>query len=104
MYHFFVIQRTHQEKWTAISRPESGCFNLPDLSLTFTSLQPSTRYKAAVKCRPLGSVFWSGLTTCYFWTNITSKFKHRRNDTANENDIYIKIELNIPLCWFLSIR
>lgn len=64
-------KRTHQEKWTSISRPESGCFNLPDLSLTFTSLQPSTRYKAAVKCRPLGSVFWSGLTTCYFWTNIT---------------------------------
>uniref|UniRef100_K1R8H3 Uncharacterized protein n=1 Tax=Magallana gigas TaxID=29159 RepID=K1R8H3_MAGGI len=64
-------KQKHQEKWTSISRPESGCFNLPALSLTFTSLQPSTRYKASVKCRPLGSVFWSGLTTCYFWTNIT---------------------------------
>lgn len=75
--HFCSEQVPRQEKWTAIRKSDSRCFGPVSMSSRFTNLQSSKKYRVRVKCRPLGSKYWSDVNVCYVTTNVLSESRLR---------------------------
>ncbi|XP_048762526.1 uncharacterized protein LOC125671105 isoform X2 [Ostrea edulis] len=68
---WYLPKVPRQEKWTAIRKSDSRCFGPVSMSSRFTNLQSSKKYRVRVKCRPLGSKYWSDVNVCYVTTNVS---------------------------------